>query len=161
MRARSIGLVFLVLLLGAVLSGCGCVQQAVKGEAAPPPPVAAQLESSGSVRLTVEFDTAKWDIKPKYDDELKQVADFMKAHPDKKLVIEGYTDNVGSEASNMKLSQERADSVRAYLVDKFGIAGDRLRSVGYGPKNPVASNDTAEGRQENRRVVAVVEKTAQ
>jgi len=161
MRLKSIGLVCLVLVLGALLGGCGCIQQSMKGEAAPPPPVAAQLESSGSVRLNIEFDTAKWDIKPKYDDELKQVADFMKGHPETKLEIQGHTDNVGTEASNMKLSQERADSVKAYLADKFGIAGDRLRAVGYGPKKPIASNDTEEGRQKNRRVEAVVEKTAQ
>ena len=65
MRARSIGVVCVALLLAAGLSGCGCVQQGMRGEAAPPPPVAAQLESSGSVRLNIEFDTAKWDIKPK------------------------------------------------------------------------------------------------
>jgi len=161
MRLRSIGLVCLVLALGALLSGCGCVQQSVKGEAAPPPPTSAQLETTGFVRLNIEFDTAKWDIKPKYDDELKQVADFMKAHPEKKLVIQGHTDNVGTEASNIKLSQERADSVKAYLVDKFGIAGDRLHAVGYGPNKPIASNASEEGRQKNRRVEAVVEKTAQ
>ena len=161
MRARSIGLVCLILLLGAGLSGCGCVQEAVKGEAAPPPPAPTSLETTGSVTLNIEFDTGKWDIKPKYDNEIKQVADFMKAHPETKVVIQGHTDNVGTEASNIKLSQERADSVKGYLVDKFGIASDRLRAVGYGPNKPIASNDTEEGRQKNRRVEAVVEKTAQ
>jgi OmpA-OmpF porin, OOP family len=160
MKLKSIGLVCLALLLGAGLSGCGCVQQSMKGEVAPPPPVAAQLESSGSVRLDIEFDTAKWDVKPKYDDELKQVADFMKAHPETKLEIQGHTDNVGTEASNIKLSQERADSVKGYLVNKFGIASNRLRAVGYGPNKPIASNGTGEGRQKNRRVEAVVEKAA-
>lgn len=161
MRLKSIGLVCLVLVLGAVLSGCGCVQQSMKGEAAPPPPAPTSLETTGSVTLNIEFDTGKWDIKPRYDNEIKQVADFMKAHPETKVMIQGHTDNVGTEASNIKLSQERASSVKAYLVDKFGIAGDRLRAVGYGPNKPIASNDTEEGRQKNRRVEAVVEKTAQ
>ena len=161
MRPRSIGLVCLIVVLGAGLSGCGCVQQGMKGEAAPPPPAPTSLETTGSVTLNIEFDTGKWDIKPKYDNEIKQVADFMKAHPETKVVIQGHTDNVGTEASNIKLSQERADSVKAYLVDKFGIASDRLRAVGYGPNKPIASNDTEEGRQKNRRVEAVVEKRAQ
>ena len=154
---RYVAPVLAVLILVG-LSGCGCFMQAQKGETAPPPPSA--LESTGSVTLNIEFDTAKWDVKPKYNDEIKQVADFMKAHPEAKVVIEGHTDNVGSEAFNIKLSQERAGSVKAYLVDKFGIESSRLRAVGYGPNRPIASNDTAEGRQKNRRVDAVVEKTA-
>jgi OOP family OmpA-OmpF porin len=148
----------LVVVLGAGLSGCGCFYQAVKGEAAPPKPT--QLETSGSVTLNIEFDTGKSDIKPMYDNEIKQVADFMKAHPETNVVIKGYTDNVGSEASNVALSQARANSVKDYLVNNFGIAGGRLQAIGYGPNNPTASNDTEEGRQKNRRVEAVVEKTA-
>ena len=158
MRLRSVGLVCLVVLLGVGLGGCGCLEQAVKGEAAPPAPTS--LETSGSVTLNIEFDTGKSDIKPMYNDEIKQVADFMRAHPEAKVMIQGHTDNVGSEASNVALSQARAKSVKEYLVDKFGIAGNRLQAVGYGPNKPIASNATAEGRQKNRRVEAVVEKTA-
>jgi OmpA-OmpF porin, OOP family len=128
---------------------------------APPPPQASALETTGSVTLDIEFDTAKWVVKPKYNDEIKQVADFMKAHPEAKVVIEGHTDTIGSKASNIKLSQQRAESVKAYLVNRFGVEGNRLRAVGYGPDRPIAGNDTAEGRQKNRRVEAVVEKTAQ
>ncbi len=153
MRLRSIGLVCLVVMLGVGLSGCACYQAA-------PPPKATQLETSGSVTLNIEFDTGKSDIKPMYNDEIKQVADFMKAHPDRNVLIQGHTDNVGSEASNVALSQARAKSVKDYLVDRFGIAGDRLQAIGYGPNKPIASNATAEGRQQNRRVEAVVEKTA-
>ena len=143
----------LAVLILAVLSGCAT-------EAPPPPPPSA-LETTGSVTLDIEFDTAKWVVKPKYNDEIKQVADFLKARSEAKVVIEGHTDNVGSKASNIKLSQQRADSVKAYLVNRFGVESNRLRAVGYGPDRPVASNDTAEGRQKNRRVEAVVEKTAQ
>ena len=110
-----------------------------------------------SITLKLEFDTAKSDIKAKFNNEIKQVADFMKQYPGTKAVIQGHTDNVGSEASNIKLSQARANSVRTYLIEKFGIEKDRLTAVGYGPKKPIASNATAEGKQKNRRVEAVIE----
>jgi OmpA-OmpF porin, OOP family len=141
------------------LSGCATEAPAPPSSSPSPPPSA--LETTGSVTLDIEFNTAKWYVKPKYNDEIKQVADFMKAHPEAKVVIEGHTDSVGSKASNIKLSQQRAESVKAYLVNRFGIEGNRLRAVGYGPDRPIASNDTSEGRQKNRRVEAVVEKTAQ
>jgi OmpA-OmpF porin, OOP family len=110
-----------------------------------------------SMTLKIEFDTAKSDIKEKYHNEIKQVADFMNRYPQTKTVIEGHTDNVGSVTSNVKLSQSRANSVRAYLIEKFGIDKDRIQAIGYGPKKPVASNATAEGKQKNRRVEAVIE----
>jgi OOP family OmpA-OmpF porin len=67
-------------------------------------------------------------------------------------VIEGHTDSVGSKAANMKLSQRRADSIRNYLIDKFGIAPGRIKAVGYGPTKPVASNETKAGKEQNRRI---------
>ncbi len=154
MRPRSIGLACLVVMVGVCLSGCLCSYEAA------PSAKPTALETSGSVTLNIEFDTAKSDIKPMYNDEIKQVADFMKAHPEAKVMIQGHTDNVGSEASNIALSQARANSVKDYLVEKFGIAGDRLQAMGYGPNKPIATNATAEGRQKNRRVEAVVEKMA-
>jgi OOP family OmpA-OmpF porin len=94
-------------------------------------------------------------VKPKYNNEIKKVADFMKEYPDTTAIIEGHTDNVGKEAANVKLSQRRADSIKAYLVKKFGIDSSRIKAVGYGPNKPVASNATKEGKQKNRRVKAV------
>ena len=79
----------------------------------------------------------------------------MKEYPDTNAIIEGHTDNVGKEAANIKLSQRRADSIKAYLVKKFGIDSSRLKAVGYGPNEPITSNATKEGRQKNRRVKAV------
>lgn len=102
--------------------------------------------------IDIKFDTNKYDIKPQYHDELKGVADFLKEFPNATGTIEGHTDSVGSLDGNMKLSQRRADSVRRYLVDKFGIAPERLTAVGYGPKKPVADNQTTEGKQKNRRI---------
>jgi OOP family OmpA-OmpF porin len=108
-----------------------------------------------SIALNVEFDTNKAAIKPKYHAEIKRVADFMTEYPKTSAVIEGHTDNIGNEAANVKLSQRRAESIKAYLVNKFGIDGSRLKAVGYGPSKPIAGNATPEGRQQNRRVHAI------
>ncbi len=82
----------------------------------------------------------------------------MKKYPDTKATIEGHTDNVGKEAADMKLSQKRADAVVKSLIKDYKIDKSRLKAVGYGPKKPVASNATAAGKQQNRRVEAVLTK---
>ncbi|HUN55439.1 MAG TPA: OmpA family protein [Smithella sp.] len=134
-----------------------CCPPPVVVEEPPPPPPPPPVREKVTITLNVEFDTAKSVVKDKYYDEIKKVADFMKEYTDTNAVIEGHTDNVGKEAYNQRLSEERAKSVRQYLIDKFGIDGSRLTTVGYGFSRPIASNDTAEGRQKNRRVVAVME----
>ena len=134
----------------------------------PPPPEAEkkvepqaapkkELKEKVTISLNVQFDTDKAVVKPKYKDDIKKVADFMKEYPDTKASIEGNTDNTGSAAYNKKLSKKRADAVAAYLVKNFGIDKSRLSTVGYGFDKPVASNKTAKGRQQNRRVDAVIE----
>jgi OOP family OmpA-OmpF porin len=119
----------------------------------PPPPVMEKV----TILLNVEFDTAKSVVKEKYYDDIKRVADFMKAYPETNAVIEGHTDNVGKAEYNDRLSDARAKSVRQYLIDKFGIDASRITSAGYGMNKQIASNDTKEGRQKNRRVEAVLE----
>jgi len=109
-----------------------------------------------TIVLNVEFDTDKAVVKDKYRDEIKKVADFMKTYPKTTAVIEGHTDNVGTAEYNQKLSDARANSVRQYLINNFGIKASRLTAVGYGLTKPIASNNTEEGRQENRRVQAVI-----
>ena len=81
----------------------------------------------------------------------------MVANPDVQVVITGHTDNVGSQKFNQVLSLKRAQAVKNWLVRK-GIASNRMRTVGKGENEPVASNDTAEGRLENRRIEFYVEK---
>ncbi|HYQ30620.1 MAG TPA: OmpA family protein [Polyangiaceae bacterium] len=104
----------------------------------------------------VLFVTGKSELLPAARDQLDQVATALKDQADvKPMVVEGYTDSVGSEASNLKLSKDRAESVRAYLVSK-GVPADKITSVGKGKADPVASNDTPEGRANNRRVEIVV-----
>lgn len=118
-------------------------------------PVAAPAEEV-SLNIQVLFDTAKSVVKPEYQGEIQKAADFLTAHPEAKAVIEGHTDNVGTDAYNQGLSERRANSVMNAIVAK-GIDASRLSAVGYGESKPVASNATAEGRQENRRVVAEFE----
>ncbi|RNC67731.1 MAG: outer membrane beta-barrel domain-containing protein [Desulfuromonadales bacterium] len=128
----------------------------------PDTPKGAAVDKNGCperllITLLVEFDFDKAVVKPEFDDELKKLSDFMKEHPDATAVLEGYTDNVGSDNYNQKLSEQRAEAVKKYLVDKFGISAKRLSAKGFGEKNPVASNDTEEGRYKNRRVVANID----
>ena len=112
-----------------------------------------------SITLNIQFDTAKWDVKNQYHLELKKVADFMNLYTGTSADIEGHTDSQGSEKYNQELSQKRAESVRQYLIDNFGLSADRLKAVGYGESRPIADNATVEGRQVNRRVVAVITAT--
>ena len=83
----------------------------------------------------------------------------MKDYPDLKVVIEGHTDSVGTKAYNKNLSQERADAVKNYMVEKNGIDSNRIATEGFGEEKPIADNATAEGRAQNRRVEAAVDYT--
>jgi len=118
-------------------------------------PAETEVKPAPTIRLEVEFDTGKSNVKAKYHNEIKKVADYMNQYPETTAVIEGHTDNVGMRAKNMRLSQDRANSIKNYLVTKFKINSARLKAVGFGPDKPIAGNDTAEGRQKNRRVQAV------
>jgi OOP family OmpA-OmpF porin len=105
-----------------------------------------------SAKIEIDFDTNKSDIKPVYHAELDKVAAKLNKFPKATAVIEGHTDNVGADAFNQKLSERRAQSVKTYLVEKLGIAADRLSAKGFGETKPIDSNKTAEGRSKNRRV---------
>jgi len=128
----------------------------------PDTPIELKVDKDGcpirvTINLNVLFDFDKSDVKPKYHSEIKRVADYMNAYPWEKATLEGHTDSRGTDAYNQKLSQRRVDAIKNYLVDKFGIGADRLTAVGYGESRPIATNDTDEGRQLNRRVQAVME----
>jgi outer membrane protein OmpA-like peptidoglycan-associated protein len=103
----------------------------------------------------VLFDFGKYDLKPPAREALAKMSGIVIAHPGLKLAVEGYTDSVGSDTFNLTLSQNRADTVRAYLVNQ-GLDPNTITATGYGKSNPVASNDTAEGRQQNRRVEIII-----
>jgi outer membrane protein OmpA-like peptidoglycan-associated protein len=102
------------------------------------------------IRQQVKFATAKFKVLPASFALLNQVVQVLTDMPKMRVRIEGHTDNVGGEASNLKLSQKRSESVRAYLVAK-GISPDRLEAVGYGMTRPISSNKTQKGRAQNRR----------
>jgi OOP family OmpA-OmpF porin len=125
----------------------------------PPPPApvvskAAERFCSKPAVINIQFETNKSDIKPQYDADLKNVSDFLKEFPKAKGEISGHTDNVASKAYNDKLSQSRAESVKKYIVEKYGISADRITAQGYGFSKPVASNKTKEGKAKNRRIEA-------
>jgi len=107
---------------------------------------------------SVLFASGKSELLPIAQKKLDEVAKALNdTAPDQTMVVEGHTDSNGNDASNQKLSQDRADSVRAYLVQR-GVKSERITAVGKGESTPVASNDTTEGRANNRRVEIVVQK---
>jgi OmpA-OmpF porin, OOP family len=101
------------------------------------------------------FATGKAELQPESRPVLKEIAATMKEHGDLKILIEGHTDNVGSSASNLTLSDARAAAVKAALVADFGIAADRMTTKGFGDTKPSVPNATAVGRAQNRRVEIV------
>jgi outer membrane protein OmpA-like peptidoglycan-associated protein len=96
------------------------------------------------------FDTDKATLQPASQEQLDAIAQILKAYPNAKIHIGGYTDNTGDSAANQQLSEERAQSVMAELT-KLGIDPSRISAKGYGESNPIADNSTEEGRQRNRR----------
>lgn len=102
--------------------------------------------------LQIEFDFDKADIRPEYHDQIAKAADFVKKYPETKILVAGHTDSIGEEAYNKALSMKRAEALESYMVANFGINAEQLFPRGYGENRPVASNDTDEGRQANRRV---------
>jgi OmpA-OmpF porin, OOP family len=99
----------------------------------------------------VTFETGKATLTPESQTILNGVAESLVANEEIKVQVAGHTDNTGGRALNQRLSRSRAESVRQYLIER-GVAADRLTAAGFGPDKPVASNRTAEGRQQNRRV---------
>ena len=112
----------------------------------------------GAIKITerIYFETGRATIQARSHSLLDEIAEVLKANPNVKRVrIEGHTDNVGNEMTNLRLSQARADSVRKYLVGA-GIAAGRLESRGFGESYPLTSNDTQDGRAQNRRVEFII-----
>jgi OmpA-OmpF porin, OOP family len=103
----------------------------------------------------IYFDTGSDRIRPESTPTLKEIGAMLKDHPELKLTIEGHTDNVGSAESNQALSEKRAAAVRQFLIDSYQMDAARLQAKGLGQTKPAGSNDTPEGRQNNRRVELV------
>lgn len=123
-------------------------------------PEQVQVQENLQLELRVFFDYDKSDIKPQYRQEVAKVAAAMREFPNSTAQIEGHAskDSARSNARyNQRLSEARANAVRSMLVSEFGVPAHRLSAVGYGFDRPVASNDTAEGRATNRRVIANIQ----
>jgi outer membrane protein OmpA-like peptidoglycan-associated protein len=101
------------------------------------------------------FETGKSDLKPESRPVLKEIAATMQKYPELKILIEGHTDNVGSAASNLTLSDNRAAAVKAALVADFKIPEERMATKGLGDTKPSVPNTTPAGRAQNRRVEIV------
>ena len=110
------------------------------------PPVSFTLDN-------VQFDINKATLRPASYKELDELANYMRWKDDQAIEIAGHTDNDGRPADNMRLSQQRAETVKAYLIKK-GISATKVTAKGYGDTQPVADNHTADGRQKNRRTEA-------
>jgi len=105
--------------------------------------------------IQIEFDFDKSEVRPEYRDELRKAAAFMNKYPQTQFLLAGHTDSMGTDEYNMGLSKRRAAAVKKYLVENFGIAAHLMTPRGYGESQPVATNDTEEGRQQNRRVEVI------
>ena len=129
------------------------MQQEVTADAAS---LAGEIQKSGHASVYgIYFDTGKAEVKLESEAALNEIAKLLQQDPKLKLYVVGHTDNVGALASNMDLSRRRANAVTQDLTTKHGVDAARLSPQGDGPTAPVASNDTAEGREKNRRVELV------
>ena len=106
----------------------------------------------------VLFDSSRAELNPGAKRSLESLVSFLRENPDRRIVVEGYTDNSGSPEGNLKLSLARANAVKSFLVEA-GIAPDRISTVGHGQNYPIVSNDTMAGRQRNRRVEILIERS--
>jgi OOP family OmpA-OmpF porin len=122
-----------------------------------PAPVMKKPVEKISITLFIEFDYDKDVVRPQHHDDVKKIADSMKKYSKANVLLEGHTDNEGTELYNMGLSRRRAESVKRYLVENFNVNASRIETVGYGQSNPASTNDTPAGQQKNRRVVAIIE----
>ena len=123
----------------------------------PNTPAGAKVDKVGcpleqTLKLLFDFDSAE--LRPESITELERLVKFMDDVPFATALIEGHTDSVGTEEYNLKLSDRRAKSVFDYLTSR-GVDPARMSSIGYGESKPIADNETAEGRQLNRRVILI------
>ncbi len=121
-----------------------------------PESVPVQKEVIDTYELLVQFDFDKSDIKSVYKPQFEEIAQTLKGSPDVSVTIEGHTCLIGTEEYNQGLSERRSESVKAMLIQEYGFSADRISVVGYGETRPIADNKTVEGRQKNRRAIAII-----
>ena len=116
----------------------------------------AGLEKKIIMQLNINFNINSVTIKSTQLDQLRQMAELMKTYPSTTAVMEGHTDSRGSATKNLEISQRRAQSIKKYFANTFGIAPERITAEGFGETRPIASNGTPEGRRKNRRVLVIL-----
>ena len=141
-------------ILGALIGHCLFDAEPAPPPPPPPPPAPAPVVKKKIVLRGVNFDFNKSTLQPAGKPILDEAAQILKDNPSVDVQVQGYTDAIGSVPYNLKLSERRAMTVKDYLMSK-GIASSRLTTKGFGKSDPVATNDTAEGRAQNRRVELV------
>jgi outer membrane protein OmpA-like peptidoglycan-associated protein len=136
-------------------------EEAMRQELATSNAAAVQREGNllaVTLKGDVTFPTGSATVQPGLYDEINRIARVLQQYPQTRIRVEGHTDSVGSDASNMDLSRRRAEAVQNLLVQK-GVAPSRVNTMAYGETQPIAPNDTEAGRQRNRRVEIKIEPT--
>jgi outer membrane protein OmpA-like peptidoglycan-associated protein len=146
MKIKSIG--FVGIAVAVMLVGCATTS---KTELPPPAPAPAAAPAPSFIIKDVNFATDSAQLNTTDTTILDQAANALREQPNVPYIVAGHTDSVGDAAYNQGLSERRADSVANYLVQS-GVSASQLSVVGYGETQPIASNDTAAGRAQNRRV---------
>ena len=137
------------LLAVTILGGCGPRRSRVAHKG---PPSMTRVDALSGPH----FPYAKSELTPDGHTKLWNVAQILNKYPSRRIEVNGYTDSTGDEARNQLLAQRRADAVKQRLIE-FGVNANRITATGYGSANPVASDATAEGRAQNRRVEIILE----
>lgn len=120
--------------------------------------VTKKLKKVQNEKGPIKFKTGKAEVDPACDKTMTAIAAIMTDYPGFHVQVDGHTDNVGKAEANMKLSQDRADAVVKYLVDKKGVVANRLSAKGFGDTQPIADNKSKAGQAKNRRVDFTVTK---
>jgi OmpA-OmpF porin, OOP family len=126
---------------GSAVDATGCAKKAIE---------------LAELTLKIEFATNSSEIRSSYENDLKDLAELVAKYPNAMIQVEGHTDSMGKATYNKWLSERRAESVKQYLMTKMNLDSDKIYALGFGEEQPVATNDTAEGRQTNRRVIAKI-----
>lgn len=141
-RFLKISLLILSVSIFSFVLGCSSM-----GKSLPTPP-----QNFEKVTLHLFFEGDKAVISENDYGKLDSVIDLIKSYPGSTVLIEGHTDNIGSKEANHRLSHQRADAVKNYMISKGSIEPSAIKTIGHGGSKPIASNDTAVGREQNRRV---------
>ena len=142
--------------ISRVLSNCNTANQMLPQTSLQSSSTNNQIKIKNPKQFNILFDFDSADMTSNNHAVLDGMVDFIHSYPKSDVTLEGHTDSRGSESYNLKLSQSRANLVKDILIDQYGIEAMRLSAIGYGESMPIDTNDTEQGRQNNRRVVATV-----